>query len=207
MNGRHSESPLGAALHPRSATYVKSEENSQGPPSTQPSTVVLSSEAIKEICTHIVAGQDRKFDALIHGVADLRDELRNGLRNLSQTVLSNKRDIQRLENIMTKMANDMKDESEMRWEKIENRVLRWREEFGNKRANPPAPAHVPVTFPPTASYPPEPEPAAGNSEWATRNDYAFAEPNKLHYQENYERNRHPVRFCIPIHRQLIKPHL
>lgn len=206
MNARHSESPPSAALRPKSATYVKSGEKSQGPQSTQSSTAVLSSEAIKEICTPIVAGQDRKIDALIQGIADLRDEVRNGFRNLSQIVQSNKRDIQRLENVMTKMANDMKDESEVRWEKIENHVLRFLEESKSTGANPRAPVHVPVTtFPSTASYPPEP--AAGNSEWATRNDYAAAEPNRLHYQENYERNRQPVRSCMPIHHEPIKPHL
>ncbi|KAH9993764.1 hypothetical protein BJV77DRAFT_338816 [Russula vinacea] len=61
---------------------------------------------------------------------------------------------------MTKMANDMKDESEVRWEKIENHVLRFLEESKSTGANPRAPVHVPVTtFPQLRHIHPNPHQA------------------------------------------------
>jgi hypothetical protein len=196
MNARHSASPPSAAPPPRSATYVKNDEKCQSPQCTQSSTVALASsslEAISERLTTIVAVQDRKINVLMQDNVDLRDEV----RNFSRALQSSKRDLQRVENIMTRTASEMKVELENMLEKSENRLLgpmgRLLEELRSIRANPPAPVHVPVVtaFPSTASYPPEPP--AGNSEWTTRDDYAHAEPNKPHYQENYEKHRQPVR--------------
>jgi uncharacterized coiled-coil protein SlyX len=197
MNARYSESPRGAALPPRSATYVKSYEKSQGLQSTRPSAIALEGPSIQATCNHetlvasmetltaTVAAQDKKID----GLCDV-------IRNLSQVVQSSKRDMQRVENNMTKTTT----ESKVKYEKVlENSVnlflgpvQQLLEELRMTRANPPAPVYVPINtpYPPTAPYPPEP--SGGNSDWAARDDYAPAEPNRLHYQENYK-HRQPVR--------------
>jgi len=188
MKARYSESPPGAALPPRSAASVKSNEKSQGPRSTQPPIAPenpsIQATSSIETLTTTVAAQSRRIDGLVQDNAGLRDEI----RNLSQTVKSSKRDQQRFENVMTKMVTELKVKFETTSEKSENRMLgpicELMEELRRTRANPPA-------FPPTAPYPPEPP--AGDSEWTTRDDYAPTEPNKLHYQENFERHRQPVR--------------
>jgi hypothetical protein len=135
----------------------------------------------------MIVALDKKVDALMQ---DNRKEM----RNISQTVQSTKRDVQRLENIMTKKDTELDLKVEKKLEKSENRVLGPVAQLLDElRANPPAPVHVPVVtaFSSTAPYPPEPP--ANNSEWTTHDDYAPAEPNKPNYQENYEKHRQPVR--------------
>lgn len=132
---------------------------------------------------------DRKHDALTRENACLRDEIR-------QIVQSFKRDMQRIENTLTKKNIELEVKIEKMLEKSENRIVgpvhRLLEEWGKARADPPPPVHVPVTTAfSTAPYPPEPP--AGNSEWTTPDDYAPAEPYKLHHQETYEKHRQLVR--------------
>jgi hypothetical protein len=128
--------------------------------------------------------------------AKLRDEIR-------QIAQSSKRDMQRIENTLTKKNIELEVKIEKMLEKSENRVVgpvhRLLEEWGRARANPPTPpVHVPVTTASsTAPYPPEPP--AGNREWTTTpDDYAPAEPYKPHHQEDYEKHRQLVRLRCQI---------
>jgi hypothetical protein len=154
---------------------------------------------------------------LVQDNADLRKEvsravqdnagLRDEIRNLSQAVQSSKRDMQRVENIMTKMTTDSKVKFEKLLEKSENRMLgpihELSEQLRITRANPPAPVHMPsnTTYPPTAPFPPEP--SGGDGDWGDRDDYARTGPSRPYYQGNYEKHRLSVRRTC----QLLKPYL
>ena len=129
------------------------------------------------------------METLTQENAKLRDEI----RQISQ---SSKRDMQRIENTLTRKNIELEVKIEKMLEKSENRVVgpvhRLLEEWGTARANPRPPVHVPVTTAvSTAPYPSEPP--AGKSEWTTPDDYAPTEPYKFHHQENYEKHGQPVR--------------
>ena len=132
---------------------------------------------------------------------DLRDEI----RNLSQTLLSSKRDLQRVEYTIPKMTGELRVKFEKMLEKSESRIQgpidRLLEEVGRLCANPPTPAPPPVHVPMAAAFPPNPpyppEPSAGESDWAPRDDYIPAGLNKPHphYHDNYEHHGPSVRLA------------
>src|SRR5216684_1988811 len=226
MSARYSESPPSAAL-PRSTTPVKGNEKNFGPQSTQFSTAALESshlQAMIETLTTTVTEQNRNRDKLVQDNADLRNMIRNlsqtlqtqnkkidvsvqnsarlrdEIWNLSRTVQSSKGDVQRIENISTRMAAELKGKFEDMLEKSENRTLgsvdRLLEELERIRSNPPAsdpPVPVPssTAFPSTAPYPPEP--LGGDGEWTFREDYTPTGSNKPHYQGSWDKFKQPVR--------------
>jgi hypothetical protein len=184
---------------------MKSDEKTrfEGPPSPQPTaslegSLVLAISRIEALTTTI-AEQNRKIGVLVQDNTHLRDEI----RNLSQTLQSSKRDLQRVEYTIPKITGELKVKFEKLLEKSESRIQgpidRLLEEFGRMRAAnppaPPAPAHMPgiTTFPSNTPF--SPEPTTGDSEWAPRDDYIPADLNKQHYQENYEQHGPPVRLA------------
>ena len=172
----------------------------EGPQSPQ-STASLEGSLVKaisriETLTTTIAEQNRKIEVLVQDNTHLRDEI----RNLSQTLQSSKRDLQRVEYTIPKITGELKGKFEKLLEKSESRIQgpidRLLEEFGRMRAaNPPAPAHMPgiTTFPSNTPF--APEPTTGDSEWAPRDDYIPAGLNKQHYQENCEQHGPPVRLA------------
>lgn len=152
-----------------------------------------------ETLTTTIAEQNRKIEVLVSDNKGLRDEI----RNLSQTLQSSKRDLQRVEYTIPKMTGELKVKFEKMLEKSESRIQgpidRLLEEVGRMCANPPTPAPLPVHVPSAATFPPDPpfapEPPAGESGWAHHDDYLPADLNRPHphYHDNYEHHGPPVR--------------
>ena len=207
-SAEHPESSPGAASYlTRSATSVKSDERTQheGPRFIQSiasleGSLVQATSKIDTLTTTI-AEQNRKIEVLVQNDMDLRDEI----RNLSQTLQSSKRDLQRVEYTVSKMTGELKVKFEKILEKSESRIQgpidRLLEEVGRMRADPPTPAPPPVHVPSTATFSPNlpfaPQPPAGESDWAYRDDYIPADLNKPHphYHDNYEHHGLPVRLA------------
>jgi hypothetical protein len=175
---------------------VRSDEKMklEGPQSTRSTTSLEGSlvRAISKIetLTTTIAEQNRKIDMLVQDNTDLRDEI----RNLSQTLQLSKRDLQRVEYTIPKMTGELKGKFEKMLEKSESRLQgpidRLLEELGRMRGNPSAPVHMPnvTTYPPNTPFPPES--VAGDNGWAPRDDFIPADHlNKQHYQENFGRRR------------------
>jgi len=204
----HPELSPSAAHLSRPVTSAKSDERNQheGPRFIQSMASLEGSlvQAISKIetLTTTIAEQTRKIDELVQDNLDLRDEI----RNLSQTLQSSKRDLQRVEYTIPKMTGELKAKFEKMLEKSESRIQgpidRLVEEVGRMCANPPTPtpAPPPVHVPSAATFPPNPpfapELSAGESDWAHRDDYIPADLNKPHphYHDNYEHHGPPVRF-------------
>ena len=210
-NAEHPESSPGAAHLSRPATSAKSDERTQheGPRFIQSMASLQGSlvQAVSKIETldTTIAEQNRKIEVLVQDNTELRDVI----RNLSQTVQSSKRDLQRVEYTISKMTGELKVKFEKLLERSEGRIQgpidRFLEEMGRMRANPPTPAPPPAHVPSAATFPPNPpfapEHSAGENDWAHRDDYIPAELNKPHphYHDNYEHHGPPVRLaCQPL---------
>jgi hypothetical protein len=185
-------------------TSVNRDEKTRGHQSTQSTTATVTTPNLEKLevaliqatsrvesLSTVVADQNRKIEVLVQDNTDLRDEI----RNLSQTFQRSKRDLQMVENTINKMTVELKTKFEKMLEKSEGRIQgpidRLLEELGRMRANPPAPVHVSgiTTFPPNTPFTADPA-AESEGSWTPREDYGF---NKLHYQDNYEHHGQPVR--------------
>jgi len=155
-----------------------------------------------ETLTTTIVEQNRKIEMLVHDNTDLRDEI----RNLSQTLQLSKRDLQRVEYTIPKMIGELKGKFEKMLDKSESRLQgpidRLLEELGRMRANPSAPVHMPSITTSRLNAPFAPEPVPGDSEYAPRDDFIPADHlNKQHYQENFEQHvpaGPPVRFAATL---------
>jgi hypothetical protein len=203
LNAGHTPS----ATHPsRPSMSVRSDEKVQleGHQSTRPTASLEGSlaQVISKIgaLTTTIVEQNRKIEMLVHDNTDLRDEI----RNLSQTLQLSKRDLQRIEHTIPKMIGELKGKFEKMLEKSESRfqgpIDRLLEELGRLHANPSAPVHMPSITTSPSNAPFAPEPAPGDSEWAPRDDFIPADHlNKQHYQENFEQHvGPPVRFAATL---------
>jgi hypothetical protein len=202
-NAGHAGWSSGPVHSARSAASTKGDEKSQGPQFAQSSTGTLEQSVVQaiskiEALTTTIAEQNRKIEMLVQDNTDLRDEV----RNLSKTLQMSKRDMQRVENLIPKMTDELRVKFERIMEKSQGRIQgpidRLLEELGRIRANPPAPAHVPdiTAFPPSTSF--ASEHPANNGGWVPRDDYIPAEFNKHHYQENWEQHGQPVRLACSL---------
>jgi hypothetical protein len=187
---------------------VKRDDKTQGPQSTTAiiATPELGTSLVRatsriEALAIVVAEQNRKIEMLVQDNTDLRDEV----RNLSQTFQRSKRDLQMFEITINKMTLELRTKFEKMLEKSEGRIQgpidRLLEELGRVRANPPAPVHVSgiTAFPPNTPFTAEPA-AEGDGRWGPREEYIPAGINKPHYQESYEHHGQPVRVvCYALH--------
>jgi hypothetical protein len=182
---------------------VNHDEKARGPEST---TVVVTTPTLEasliqatskiDALVMVVSDQNQKIGKLGQDNADLRNEI----RNLSQTFQKSKRDLQMFEITINKITCELRTKFEKMFDKSQSRIQepidRLLEELDRMHA---PPLHVSgiSTFQPNTPFVAEPV-AEENGGWGPREDYTPASFNKQHYQEGYEYHGQPVRVAYSI---------
>jgi hypothetical protein len=178
--------------------------NEEGAPAPQQTSTTLEPTLLLAITkieglNGTVGEQNKRIEELVQDNVHLRDEL----INLSRTFQLTKRDLQRVENSIPKLMEELKTRFSNMLEKTEGRIQgpidRLLEELGRLRASPPTPVHVSsiTTFPQNTQFAPETQ-AEGEGSWAPQEDYNAPGPSNKqpHYQENCEPHVQPVRSAL-----------